>query len=202
MTPKRLAGFAATALLFVAPALSAAPLDVPPAPASLLAAGGSLGGLTADRMGATVRPRPADAAAAQPKADVAPAWVDTVMARSMALLGTPYRWGGSSPEQGFDCSGLVRYVLGDSLAAELPRRSRDMARMRGAERIGDRSELAVGDLVFFGRSGRVDHVGIYVGDGRFVHAPSRGKAVRISSMGEAYWRKRYVEALRVKPARG
>lgn len=202
MTPKRLAGFAATALLFVAPALSAAPFEVPLAPASLATAHSSLGGLAGDRMGGSVRPRPGTVAAAQPKADAAPAWVDTVMARSMALLGTPYRWGGSSPEQGFDCSGLVRYVLADSLDTELPRRSRDMARMRGAERVADRSQLAVGDLVFFGRGGRVDHVGIYVGDGRFVHAPSRGKAVRISSMSEAYWRKRYVEAVRVNPARG
>ena len=93
----------------------------------------------------------------------------------MTLLGTPYRWGGSNPDSGFDCSGLVGYVFRSALGIELPRVSREMAHDDNAELINDRTALAAGDLVFFGRKGRVDHVGIYVGDGRFLHAPSSGR---------------------------
>ena len=121
--------------------------------------------------------------------------VKTVLQKALALLGTPYRWGGSDPDKGFDCSGLVGYVFRNALGIELPRVSRDMA--RSGELVTDRTKLAAGDLVFFGRKGRVNHVGIYVGEGRFVHAPSRGKDVTVSSLDQGYWSGRFMQARRV-----
>lgn len=121
--------------------------------------------------------------------------IKNVLHSAMALLGTPYRWGGSSPDSGFDCSGLVKYVFRSALGIELPRVSRDMA--KSGELISDRSKLTAGDLVFFGRRGRVDHVGIYVGEGQFVHAPSRGKDVMVSSLETGYWSHKYMQARRV-----
>lgn len=120
--------------------------------------------------------------------------VQTVLRRALALLGTPYRWGGTS-ENGFDCSGLVGYVFKTALGIELPRISRDMA--NSGERI-DRNALNAGDLVFFSRRGRrVDHVGIYVGEGKFVHAPRTGKDVMVSSLDTGYWSHKYMQARRV-----
>ena len=118
-----------------------------------------------------------------------------VLQKALALLGTPYRWGGTDPDKGFDCSGLVGYVFRNALGIELPRVSRDMA--KNGELITDRAQLVAGDLVFFGLQGRVNHVGIYVGDGRFVHAPSRGKDVTVSSLDKGYWSGRFVQARRV-----
>ncbi|MBN8264655.1 MAG: C40 family peptidase [Xanthomonadales bacterium] len=120
--------------------------------------------------------------------------VKTVLQRAFALLGTPYRWGGSSPDGGFDCSGLVGYVF-RSIGIDLPRVSRAMAN-EGVP-ITDRTALAEGDLVFFGRRGRVDHVGIYVGDGKFLHAPRTGRDVTVSSLTSGYWAQKYMEARRV-----
>ena len=120
--------------------------------------------------------------------------VQTLLKRALALLGTPYRWGGSSTE-GFDCSGLVGYVFRSALGIELPRVSRQMA--RSGEKV-DRSALSAGDLVFFSRRGkRVDHVGIYLGNGRFVHAPRTGKDVMVSSLTEGYWSHKFMQARRV-----
>lgn len=122
----------------------------------------------------------------------------SLLSRAMSLLGTPYRWGGSSPESGFDCSGLVSYVFRTALGIELPRVSRDMASLTNGQAI-ERGALNVGDLVFFGRNGkRVDHVGIYVGEGRFLHAPSRGKDVRVDTLASGYWSGKYLSARRVE----
>src|SRR5690606_24572443 len=119
----------------------------------------------------------------------------TLLKRGLALLGTPYRWGGSSPEAGFDCSGLVGYVFRTALGIELPRISRDMA--RDGEQV-ERSSLVPGDLVFFGRRGkRVDHVGIYIGEGRFLHAPRTGRDVTVSQLDTGYWARRFLQARRV-----
>lgn len=122
----------------------------------------------------------------------------SLLSRAMSLLGTPYRWGGSSPEGGFDCSGLVSYVFRTALGIELPRVSREMASITNGQAI-ERSALSVGDLVFFGRNGkRVDHVGIYVGEGRFLHAPSRGKDVRVDTLASGYWSGKFLSARRVE----
>lgn len=121
--------------------------------------------------------------------------IKTVLQKALTLLGTPYRWGGTSPEKGFDCSGLVSYVFRNALGIDLPRVSSDQA--EAGELVADKSKLAVGDLVFFGRRGRVDHVGIYVGEGRFVHAPSTGKDVMVSDLDTGYWSGKYLQARRV-----
>lgn len=123
--------------------------------------------------------------------------VQSLLRRAMTLLGTPYRWGGTSPDSGFDCSGLVGYVFKTALGIELPRVSREMAHDGAAELINDRNALAEGDLVFFGRKGRVDHVGIYVGEGRFLHAPSAGKDVRVDTLMTGYWGGKFMQARRV-----
>lgn len=113
---------------------------------------------------------------------------------ALAQQGIRYRAGGDAPSRGFDCSGLVFFSF-NSVGISLPRTSQDM--YRHARRI-EKSELQPGDLVFFRlRSSRISHVGIYVGDGRFVHAPSRGKDVELASLGDAYWSKRFAGAGRV-----
>ncbi|MGY0558391.1 MULTISPECIES: C40 family peptidase [unclassified Lysobacter] len=118
-----------------------------------------------------------------------------LLQRALTLLGTPYRWGGTSPDKGFDCSGLVSYVFQNALGIDLPRVSREQA--NAGEPVADKSDLAEGDLVFFGNRGRINHVGIYLGEGRFVHAPSTGKDVMVSSLETGYWSGKYVQARRL-----
>ena len=120
--------------------------------------------------------------------------IKSVLQRAFSLLGTPYRWGGTSPEGGFDCSGLVGYVF-RTIGIDLPRVSRSMANEGTA--VVDRTALAEGDLVFFGKRGRVDHVGIYIGEGKFLHAPRTGRDVTVSSLSSGYWSQKYMEARRV-----
>lgn len=114
---------------------------------------------------------------------------------ALSYLGIKYRFGGNSPAQGFDCSGLVRYAAEKSLGLKLPRRSSEMARLGQSVK---RDELERGDLVFFNTRGhRFSHVGIYLGEGKFVHAPSTGSRVRVEDMNIGYWKKRYNGARRL-----
>ncbi len=109
-------------------------------------------------------------------------------------LDKPYQWGAQGPEK-FDCSGLVFYVYG-SLDVDLPRVSRDQAR-HGQEI--NKSELQPGDLVFFITSGKIiNHVGIYTGNSRFIHAPRRYSPVRYDSLNNAYWRRRFQFGRRIQ----
>lgn len=124
-----------------------------------------------------------------------PVAANAVLMRALGLVGTPYRYGGNTPESGFDCSGLVTYVYRDMLDLHLPRTSRELAQVQGP-RITPTS-LAPADLVFFGTKGNVTHVGIYVGEGRFVHAPSTGGTVRLDHLDGHYWRDHYSGAKRV-----
>ena len=124
-----------------------------------------------------------------------PAAASAVLMRVLGLVGTPYRYGGNTPDSGFDCSGLVTYVYRDMLDLRLPRTSRELANVQGP-RIAP-EKLAAADLVFFGSKGNVSHVGIYVGEGRFVHAPSTGGTVRRDRLDGPYWRDNYSGAKRV-----
>ena len=115
--------------------------------------------------------------------------------QAMGLLGVPYRRGGNTESTGFDCSGFVRHLYEKSVGQILPRRAVDQAR---ATEVIERDELKPGDLVFFNTMRRTfSHVGIYVGDGKFIHAPRAGKAVNIDDMRSAYWQKRFNGARRV-----
>lgn len=115
--------------------------------------------------------------------------------RALSLVGTPYRWGGNTPEGGFDCSGLVNYVYRDMLDMRLPRTTRELAALAGPTIAP--AQLAGGDLVFFSEGGSVTHVGIYVGEGRFVHAPSSGGTVRLDHLDAPWWQRRYSGARRL-----
>lgn len=124
-----------------------------------------------------------------------PAAANAVLMRAISLVGTPYVYGGNTPQTGFDCSGLVNYVYRDMLDLRLPRTSSALASYQGP-RI-DPDHLVAADLVFFGSNGNVSHVGIYVGNGRFVHAPSSGGTVRLDRLDGPYWRSHYSGAKRV-----
>ena len=114
----------------------------------------------------------------------------------MDLVGTPYRSGGNTPAGGFDCSGLVDYVFADAARIALPRTAAAIARLDA--RHVDRDELESGDLVLFhGHGSSITHVGIYVGEGRFVHAPNKGGTVRLDRLDDRYWREHYAFARRL-----
>lgn len=122
---------------------------------------------------------------------------DDVLFRAIGLVGTPYVWGGNTPSSGFDCSGLIGFVYNDVAGIRLPRTTAQMMQMKG-QRV-PRNQLRSGDIVFFStaKHGRVSHAGIYVGNGRFVHAPSSGGTVRLDSVDSKYWSKAYLQAKRV-----
>ncbi|MDP2228700.1 MAG: C40 family peptidase, partial [Moraxellaceae bacterium] len=123
---------------------------------------------------------------------------DDMVVVALSLIGTPYKYGGNSPETGFDCSGLVRYILGLSSTITLPRSSAEMFRMGGRDVSLD--NLVAGDLIFFKvKSRRINHVAVYIGEGRFVHAPSTGGFVRVDVLGKSYWQKYITGARRVLP---
>jgi cell wall-associated NlpC family hydrolase len=114
---------------------------------------------------------------------------------ALGFLGVPYRRGGNTAETGFDCSGLVRAIYDQTAGYLLPRRAEEQA---AATQKIDRSELQPGDLVFFNTMRRAfSHVGIYIGEGKFIHAPRTGASVRVESMSGKYWQRRFSGARRV-----
>lgn len=122
-------------------------------------------------------------------------WVrERIVARAHELIGHRYTWGGASVETGFDCSGLLFYLYRSVANLRLPRTTHSMIARRDAAIA--RTELQPGDAVFFSHNGsrRARHVGLYIGDGRFIHAPSTGKAIRINSLNERYWKRNYLTA--------
>ena len=120
-----------------------------------------------------------------------------LVVNAMGFLGVPYKRGGTSAETGFDCSGFTRYVIQVSVGALLPRRAEDQATQAGL-RVVAFAELKPGDLLFFRtRDHSYSHVGIYVGEGVFIHSPSSGGFVRMESLRLAYWTERFTGARRV-----
>ncbi|MFJ5485133.1 C40 family peptidase [Pectobacterium actinidiae] len=122
----------------------------------------------------------------------------TAMNKLMSQIGKPYHWGGSSPFTGFDCSGLVYYAYKDVVKIQIPRTANEMYHLRDAAPI-KKSELESGDLVFFriNNRGAADHVGVYLGEGKFIQSPRTGSDIRISKLSEDYWQEHYVGARRV-----
>lgn len=128
-----------------------------------------------------------------------PGLSDSLLDRGKTLLGTPYRYGGSSRKSGFDCSGFVSYVYKEELGIELPRNTQGLLKMDAP--VVARADLEPGDLILFndrGR-GRVSHVGIYMGDDQFIHSSSsrRGGGVRVDKLSSRYWNASYLQAKRV-----
>jgi cell wall-associated NlpC family hydrolase len=116
---------------------------------------------------------------------------------AMGFLGVPYKRGGSNAETGFDCSGFVRAMYEQTIGLLLPRRADEQA---AATEVIDRKDLQPGDLVFFNTMRRnFSHVGIYVGDGKFIHSPRSGAQIRVEDMATSYWDKRFNGARRVAP---
>jgi len=127
-----------------------------------------------------------------------PALADSLLERGFTLVGTPYRYGGSSRKTGFDCSGFVSFLFRKEAGIELPRSTREMINL-DAPKI-KRSELEPGDVVFFNNRGRgqVSHAGIYIGGDQFIHSSSsRSGGVRVDSLDDKYWRSSFMQAKRV-----
>ncbi len=127
-----------------------------------------------------------------------PALSESLLQRGKTLMGTPYVWGGSSISTGFDCSGFVSHVFKEELGINLPRTTAQMIQMDAP--VIARNDLVPGDLILFNNQGRgrVSHVGIYMGDGEFIHSSSkRSGGVRVDKLSNSYWNASYLEAKRV-----
>jgi murein DD-endopeptidase len=124
------------------------------------------------------------AVTARPKASIGEAVADL----AMGMVGTPYRYGGADPREGFDCSGLVYYAY-SQVGLEVPRTSREQ--FRAARKIS-LDELGAGDVMFFQDQAKLSHVGIYVGEGLFVHAPDKGQRVSVASIDAPYYQQHLV----------
>ncbi|WP_339512829.1 C40 family peptidase [Pseudomonas sp. RL_15y_Pfl2_60] len=138
-----------------------------------------------------------DALAAQ-KSYQLPQLADSILEHGLSLVGTRYRWGGSSVKSGFDCSGFIGYLFEEEAGMQLPRSTREMINLDAP--IVKRDELEPGDVVFFSTNGRgrVSHAGIYLGDDQFIHSASRRSGgVRVDSLQSPYWKRNYMEAKRV-----
>ena len=127
-----------------------------------------------------------------------PEALDSPKYHALLALGVKYRYGGDSPHAGFDCSGLVAHVFERAWGLTLPRSAADQAAV--GVQVRRLAELEPGDLVFYNtRGARYSHVGIYVGDGRFIHAPRPGRRVRADSVHNPYWKARFNGARRLTP---
>ena len=116
--------------------------------------------------------------------------------QTLLVLGVDYQNGGNSPASGFDCSGLVAHVFREAYGIKLPHNSLSQSKLGARISL---AELRAGDLVFYNTLNRpYSHVGIYVGDGRFVHAPKTGAQVRVEQIGAGYWMKRFDGARRIQ----
>lgn len=145
------------------------------------------------------RSPPAPVPASQPPLELNPLGREAAVARAMLVVNTPYTYGGNTPDGGFDCSGLVHYVFSQQAAEDGASRRlpRSTAQWAAATQPVDESQLQRGDLVFFNTTGRAfSHMGIYVGQGQFVHAPSTGGTVRKEPVGGRYFGPRYLGARR------
>ncbi|MDR7378808.1 cell wall-associated NlpC family hydrolase [Rhodoferax ferrireducens] len=132
--------------------------------------------------GCSTAPRaPEPSAASTVPSRLSPEQATDITIYALSLVGTPYRYGGNTPDAGFDCSGLIGYVYQNRAGLKLPR---TVAQLQSAGQAVPREELRSGDLVVFGRG---THAGIYVGEGRFVHAPSSGGEVRLNPLDSGYW---------------
>jgi cell wall-associated NlpC family hydrolase len=143
----------------------------------------------------TAPPEDTASAAGLPPASLPPTLREEIAFVALSLLGKPYANAGASPETGFDCSGLVAYVFRQASRVNLPRTTFDQARLGSAVPV---AALEPGDLVFYNTQAReFSHVGIYLGESRFIHAPSTGGYVRIENMRTAYWTTRFNGARRL-----
>ena len=126
--------------------------------------------------------------------------IDDVIDRAHELLGTPYKWGGTSADQGFDCSSFLVYLFKTQANIQLPRTT--VAMHRSTAPTIKRNALKPGDAVFFKGNGRgqVSHVGLYIGEGKFIHSPRTGKSIRIDSLSNNYWNRNYTTAKRFHSA--
>ena len=125
--------------------------------------------------------------------------LEEIAVQAIALVGVPYRYGGNSLEGGFDCSGLIVYVVERAAGLRLPRTVKEISQHGQALQ---REALAPGDLVFFNTTNRpYSHAGIYVGHDRFVHAPATGGMVRLERLSQSYWANHFIEARRLSVMR-
>jgi cell wall-associated NlpC family hydrolase len=139
----------------------------------------------------------ADTASAVVRDAASSAWHTTrdLTSSALGLIGIRYKWGGATPESGLDCSGLVQFVFQQVTGVTLPRSAKELSRI--GEQV-TRSDLQPGDLVFFNtRRFAFSHVGIYVGDNRFIHAPRRGREVEVATIDDRYWQKHFNGARRL-----
>jgi cell wall-associated NlpC family hydrolase len=144
---------------------------------------------------ATQSGQPTQPAADAPFAATAATRASELVGNALGLLGIHYRFGGNTPTSGFDCSGMVRYVFQNAIGLNLPRRAEEISRV-GVKVARD--DLKPGDLVFYKTLRRAfSHVGIYLGNNRFIHAPSAGGRVRVDDMSTSYWATRFNGARRV-----
>ena len=132
-------------------------------------------------------------------ANASPTWSDKaqeVLIQALSLTGIQYKYGGKSPETGFDCSGFVRYVFSQATKITLPPTARAISQMGKTVK---KEELQPGDLVFFNTlKSAFSHVGIYMGNNKFIHSPSAGGKVRVENMDNSYWKKRFNGAQRIE----